>query len=146
LCQAKGCSVNSQRTLVMTGGCHCGAVRFEVEFTENPVVSQCNCSICSKTAFLHLIVPAEKFHLLSGTECLTTYTFGTGVAKHHFCKVCGIKSFYVPRSRPDGYSVNLRCLDGAENVEYSIKPFDGQNWEKHVAELQQHTEQPHTGR
>jgi hypothetical protein len=130
--------VSSQNSIVKTGGCHCGAVRFEVELTASPVVTECNCSICSKSGFLHLIVPAEKFRLLSGKECLTTYTFGTGVAKHHFCKVCGIKSFYVPRSNPNGFSVNVNCLDGAEDLQYSIKPFDGQNWEKHVAELNTH--------
>lgn len=127
--------MHSQRTLVKSGGCHCGAVRFEVEFAANPVVSQCNCSICSKTGFLHLIVPAEKFRLLAGRESLTTYTFGTGVAQHYFCKVCGIKSFYVPRSNPNGFSVNLKCLDAADDVEYTVKAFDGQNWEKHVAGL-----------
>jgi hypothetical protein len=126
--------------MVRTGGCHCGAVRFEVEFTENPVVSECNCSICSKSGYLHLIVPAEHFHLSAGKDSLTTYTFGTGVAKHHFCKVCGIKSFYVPRSNPNGFSVNFRCLDEAGDLQYSIKPFDGQHWEKHVAELKTPTE------
>jgi hypothetical protein len=130
--------VSSQNSIVKTGGCHCGAVRFEVELTASPVVTECNCSICSKSGFLHLIVPAEKFRLLSGKECLTTYTFGTGVAKHHFCKVCGIKSFYVPRSNPNGFSVNVNCLDDAEDLQYSIKPFDGQNWEKHVAERNTH--------
>jgi hypothetical protein len=124
--------------MLKTGGCHCGAVRFEVECIENPVVSECNCSICSKSGFLHLLVPAEKFRLLSGAESLTTYIFGTGVAKHHFCKVCGIKSFYVPRSNPNGFSVNLKCLDDAEDLKCSIKPFDGQNWEKHVADLNTH--------
>ncbi len=123
------------------GGCHCGAVRYEVEFSENPVVSECNCSICSKSGYLHLIVPAAKFRLISGKESLTTYTFGTGVAKHHFCKVCGIKSFYVPRSNPNGFSVNFSCLDEMENLKYSIKTFDGQNWEKHAAELEHLTDQ-----
>jgi hypothetical protein len=127
--------------MLKTGSCHCGAVKFEVEFAENPVVSECNCSICSKSGYLHLIVPAKKFHLVSGEESLTTYTFGTGVAKHHFCKVCGIKSFYVPRSNPNGFSVNFRCVDGAENLKCTIKPFDGQNWEKHAAELKHLAEQ-----
>jgi hypothetical protein len=121
--------------MLKTGGCHCGAVKFEVEFSENPVVSDCNCSICSKSGYLHLIVPAEKFHLVSGAESLTTYTFGSGVAKHHFCRVCGIKSFYVPRSNPNGFSVNFRCLDGAADLKHSIKPFDGRHWEKHAEEL-----------
>jgi hypothetical protein len=127
--------------MLKTGSCHCGAVKFEVEFAENPVVSECNCSICSKSGYLHLIVPAENFHLVTGEESLTTYRFGTGVAKHHFCKVCGIKSFYIPRSNPNGFSVNFRCLDEAVNLKFSIKPFDGQNWEKHAAELKHLTEQ-----
>lgn len=130
--------MSSPLLLKKTGGCHCGAVRFEVEFMQNAVVSQCNCSICSKSGYLHLIVPGEQFRLVAGADTLTTYTFGTGVAKHHFCKVCGIKSFYVPRSKPDGFSVNIKCLDEAEDVAYSIKPFDGQNWEEHVAELNTH--------
>jgi hypothetical protein len=116
-----------------------------VEFAENPVVSECNCSICGKTGFLHLIVPAENFRLLAGKDALTTYTFGTGVAQHYFCKVCGIKSFYVPRSNPNAFSVNVRCLDAADDMQYSIKPFDGQNWEKHVAELKHLTEHTHSG-
>ena len=118
------------------GGCHCGAVRFEVMADERPQVSDCNCSICSKTGYLHLMVDAEAFHLVSGIEHLTPYEFGTGVAKHYFCKRCGIKSFYVPGSRPTGYSVNLRCLDDADSIDYSVKKFDGQNWEQQFAQLQ----------
>ncbi len=93
------------------GGCHCGAVRFRV-VVDKYQVTECNCSICLKKGFLHLIVPSESFTLLQGAEVLTTYTFNTGVAKHTFCRICGIHSFYVPRSHPDGFSVNLRCLDG----------------------------------
>lgn len=126
--------------MMKTGGCHCGAVKFEVEFPDALEVFECNCSICRKSGYLHLIVPAEKFRLVSGMESLSTYAFGTGVAKHYFCKVCGIKSFYVPRSNPDGFSVNLRCLDEENRLEYSIKPFDGQNWEKHAAGLTYLTE------
>jgi len=117
------------------GGCHCGAVRFEVEAPENVVVHECNCSICSKSGFLHLIVKAAHFRLLSGQECLTTYTFDTHEAKHLFCKVCGIKSFYIPRSNPDGFSVNLRCLDEGTIRKTTIEPFDGKNWESHAHKL-----------
>ena len=94
------------------GGCHCERVRFKVTAPARAQVSDCNCSICSKAGFLHLIVPKSRFNLLSGAESLTTYTFNTGTAKHLFCAVCGVKSFYVPRSFPQGYSVNARCLDG----------------------------------
>jgi len=113
-----------------TGGCHCGRVRFEVTAPARLDVSECNCSICSKTGFLHLIVPRARFKLLSGEESLTTYRFNTGVAKHLFCSHCGIKSFYVPRSHPDGYSVNARCLDEGTVEGMSVKKIDGKNWEK----------------
>jgi hypothetical protein len=118
------------------GGCHCGAVRFEVEAPAVLEVSECNCSICAMTGYLHLIVPASRFRLVQGEDELTTYTFNTGVAKHHFCRTCGIKSFYVPRSHPDGYSVNARCLD-RETVEdiRVVRQFDGRNWERHIQEL-----------
>jgi hypothetical protein len=82
------------------GGCHCGAVRFEVQTPEAIEVDDCNCTMCAKTGFLHLIVPAARFRLLSGAELISTYTFNTGVAKHLFCKHCGVKAFYVPRSTP----------------------------------------------
>ncbi len=111
------------------GGCHCGVVSFEVLAHADLEVHECNCSICSATAYLHLIVPAERFRLLSGGDCLTEYRFNTGVARHLFCRVCGVKSFYVPRSNPDGYSVNVRCLDPGTVNSCRIEPFDGQNWE-----------------
>lgn len=113
-----------------TGGCHCGRVRFEVMASKTPTVSDCNCSICSKSGYLHLIVPKSRFKLLSGSEALTTYQFNTGTAKHLFCSTCGIKSFYVPRSHPDGYSVNARCLDSGTVREMTITQFNGQEWEK----------------
>ncbi len=118
-----------------TGGCHCGRVRFEVRAPANLEVVECNCSMCSRTAFLHLIVAREEFKLLQGDDYLTTYTFNTGVAKHLFCRICGVKSFYVPRSHPDSYSVNLRCLDPKTINTVSIKPFNGREWEKHVSEI-----------
>ena len=111
------------------GGCHCGAVRFEVDATDPVETLDCNCSMCRRTGFLHLIVPASQFRLLSGAAMLGTYTFETGVAKHLFCRHCGIKSYYVPRSNPDGFSVNVRCLDGYPDLRLSIEPFDGRDWE-----------------
>src|SRR5205807_9312515 len=117
------------------GGCHCGRVRFEVVAPARIEVDDCNCSLCSKTAYLHLIVPAERFRLLSGSEFLATYTFNTGTAKHLFCSVCGIKSFYVPRSHPDGYSVNFRCLDAEDFRSVLTTEFEGRNWEQHIGEL-----------
>jgi hypothetical protein len=112
------------------GGCHCGRVRFEVIAPAQLQVSECNCSICSKSGYLHLVVPADRFKLLSGADVLTTYTFNTGTAKHLFCSVCGVKSFYVPRSHPDGFSVNARCLDSGTVTGMNIRQTDGRNWEK----------------
>ena len=107
----------------------------EVEAPEDLEVYECNCSLCERTGFLHLIVPAARFRLVSGRDALTTYTFNTGVAKHMFCKVCGVRAFYVPRSNPDGFSVNLRCLDRAMIRSVKVLAFDGQNWEASAAAL-----------
>lgn len=117
-----------------TGGCHCGAVRFQVQIPAFVEVEDCNCSICHKSGFLHLIVPASRFTLLQGQESLAEYTFNTGVAKHLFCRVCGIKPFYVPRSNPDGMDINLRCLD-TEPERVTVVAFDGENWEANAAAL-----------
>lgn len=111
------------------GGCHCGRVRFEVIAPKSLTVSECNCSICSKAPYLHLIVPAARFKLLSGNDTLTTYSFNTHTAKHLFCSVCGIKSFYVPRSHPDGISVNARCIDSETIEELTVTPLNGREWE-----------------
>ena len=120
--------------MIHTGACHCGAVAFEVEAPSPMVCQRCNCSICTKSGFLHLIVPKSRFRLLRGEEALATYTFNTGVAKHYFCKVCGMKPFYVPRSNPDGIDVNVNCLDPLP-ADVTIEPFDGQNWEANAAAL-----------
>lgn len=109
------------------GGCHCGAVRFEVDAPACIDAIDCNCSICRMTGFLHLIVPASRFRLLQGADALTEYTFNTGTAKHRFCGICGIKPFYVPRSHPDGFDVNVRCLDAATIESVSVTPFDDAN-------------------
>jgi hypothetical protein len=110
-------------------------VKFEVEAPAEIEAVECNCSICSKSGFLHLIVPKSRFTLIQGSESLSTYTFNTGVAKHLFCKMCGVKSFYIPRSHPDGYSVNVRCLEPATIRKITVIPFDGKNWEAHAVEL-----------
>ncbi len=116
--------------MIHTASCHCGAVVVEVEAPPDIEAYECNCSICERTGFLHLIVPKERFRLISGADMLTTYTFNTGVAKHTFCKVCGVKAFYVPRSNPDGFSVNVHCLDPATVRSLKVLPFDGRNWEQ----------------
>ena len=112
----------------MTGGCHCGRVRFRVTAGLDNV-TYCNCSICTKKGFLHLIVPPEQFELLQGADALATYQFNTGTAKHTFCRACGIHAFYVPRSDPDKIDVNVRCLDDVDLSAIPIKSFDGRNWE-----------------
>ena len=115
-------------------GCHCGAVRFRVE-VERHVALDCNCSICRMKGILHLIVPKERFTLLRGEGALTTYRFNTGVAKHMFCRICGIHSFYVPRSHPDGVDVNVRCLDGDALSRFQVEKFDGARWEENVEKI-----------
>ncbi len=121
--------------MINSGGCHCGAIKFEVDVPEDISLVECNCSICSKTAYLHLIVPKEKFKLLRGEGSYLTYTFDTHEAKHHFCKICGIKSFYIPRSHPNGVSVNARCLNNFDINSYAVEQFDGKNWEQNIQKL-----------
>jgi hypothetical protein len=113
------------------GGCHCGRVRFEVDAPADLVIDDCNCSMCSRTGYLHLIVTPDRFRLLQGADSLSHYSFNTGTAKHFFCSTCGIKSFYVPRSHPDGFSVNARCIDSNTIRSMKINAVDGRNWEKH---------------
>ena len=120
--------------MIHRGSCHCGAVAFEVEAPRPFVAQRCNCSICTKAGFLHLIVPKSRFRLLRGEENITTYTFNTGVAKHTFCRTCGMKPFYIPRSNPDGVDVNVNCLDPVP-TDMVVEPFDGQNWEANAASL-----------
>ncbi len=124
------------------GGCHCGAVRFEAAVADGAEAQECNCSICAKTGFIHIIVPESRFRLLSGQDALTTYAFNTSVARHLFCRICGIKSFYRPRSNPDGWSVNLRCLDDPEGLNLRITPFDGRRWEEHGGALAHLSKEP----
>ena len=124
----KVCSMKYQ------GGCHCGAVKFEFEAEEPLQCIECNCSVCTKTGYLHHVLPQAQLKVESGWDSLTTYTFNTGVAKHYFCRVCGIKPFYVPRSHPDCYSVNIRCLEPVpKNIR--VTPFDGQNWEDNIHQI-----------
>ena len=118
-----------------SGGCHCGAVRFQARIADGAEAHACDCSICAKTGFQHLIVPESGFRLTQGGDALSRYTFNTGVAEHFFCATCGVKSFYKPRSNPDGWSVNLRCLDEPEAIAAHVVAFDGQNWEANAGAL-----------
>lgn len=121
-----------------SGSCHCGRVTFEVDATIT-FITDCNCSICSAKGLLHLLVPPEQFRLLSGADQLATYQFGTRTAKHHFCTICGVQPFTRPRAFPDMYTVNVRCLEGAEQIIQSTKVmrFDGKNWEAAVAAIRE---------
>lgn len=118
-----------------TGGCHCGAVCFEVLTPDEVELVDCNCSMCRRTGYLHLVVPKERFRLVKGERKLTAYQFNTKTAKHLFCSVCGVKSFYIPRSHPEGHSVNFRCLNADEFKSVLTTEFDGKNWEAHAGEL-----------
>lgn len=117
------------------GGCHCGRVRFEVDAPARIEALDCNCSICRMTGFVHLVVPASRFRLLQGGEFLSEYVFNTGIARHRFCRVCGIKPFYVPRSNPDGIDVNVRCLDSLTVREIAVSPFDDADREASTAAI-----------
>lgn len=132
-------TLETNEPVTYEGGCHCGSVRFRV-VVEKHEADDCNCSICRKKGFLHLIVPPECFTLLSGEDVLTTYTFNTGIAKHLFCRICGIHSFYRPRSHPDHIDVNVNCLDGDVRSRFQVIPFDGANWEQSIHLL--HERQP----
>jgi hypothetical protein len=116
------------------GSCHCQLIQFTVSAPPTLEVDRCNCSICSKSGYLHLIVPQSKFELSQGKEYLQTYQFGSMIARHTFCKVCGIKPFYIPRSNPDGISINVNCLD-PKPEDIIIHDFDGQNWAKNAHKL-----------
>ena len=116
------------------GGCHCGAVRFRVRAASNRVVS-CNCSMCEKRADLQLIVDGSDFEILRGDSDLALYQFNTGVARHRFCRVCGIHPFNTPRSNPDCVAVNVRCLDQPHRDGWLVASFDGQNWEQSIQQL-----------
>lgn len=117
------------------GGCHCGAVRFEVDLPVDIEAEECNCSICAMSGNIHVIVPASRFRLLSGENDLREYRFNTGAAKHRFCTTCGVKSFYIPRSNPDGVAVTYRCIDQWMALNVTISPFDGIHWEQNAAAL-----------
>ena len=118
------------------GGCHCGAVRFEARTPDEVELVDCNCSMCHRSGYLHLIVAKKDFKLTKGEDKLTSYAFNTGAAKHLFCSVCGVKSFYVPRSHPGGYSINFRCLDAPDAfASVTTVEFDGKEWEKNAGDL-----------
>jgi hypothetical protein len=113
-----------------TGGCHCGAIRYEVT-TDLARVIACNCSICSKKGHLLTFVEGGQFRLTSGGDAdLTDYQFNKHVIHHVFCKRCGIQSFArgkSPRTGADTFAVNVRCLDDVDVGALSVTPFEGKN-------------------
>jgi hypothetical protein len=122
-------------TIACHGSCHCRRVRFRVTLPKELEAQKCNCSICRQTGFIHVIVGKFAFELLAGEADLVEYRFNTGTARHLFCRYCGIKSFYVPRSHPDRYSINLNCLESIRGVRLRMTDFDGQNWEQNIDQL-----------
>ncbi len=117
-----------------SGQCHCGAVTFNFQSAAKLPVTLCNCSICNMTGYKHVFIPQDDVHI-TGMENLTLYTFNTGEAQHFFCKTCGIKPFYIPRSHPECYSINLRCVTSGSLQPSEITAFDGQNWETNISDL-----------
>ena len=117
------------------GGCHCKEIQFEAIGEDSIQILNCNCSICSITGYKHYIISKDKFKLIKGNKNLSLYKFNTNLAKHMFCKTCGIKSFYIPRSHPDSISININCIysDTIKNIK--IIEFDGKNWEKNIGAL-----------
>jgi hypothetical protein len=128
----------------LRGGCHCGRVIYEIDGPIKGRVSQCNCSICTKKAYVHWIIPRERFHLRTSWEDLAVYTFNTHTAKHYFCPRCGVASFYIARSNPNEIDVNLRCVEGIELSAFKIQEFDGRNWEKSIAGFRESLSKPET--
>ncbi|MGY4319628.1 GFA family protein [Bradyrhizobium sp. JR3.5] len=112
------------------GRCHCGSVKFYVRAPRELSAVRCNCSICQMSGFLHLLVPGDKLGIECGEEFLTAYQFNKNIARHTFCRICGVKPFYRPRSNPSGFSVNIRCLDKRTIESIAIDEFDGEHWEQ----------------
>jgi len=131
----RGNKLKNQDLTTHQGGCHCGTVRWSIEAPADIHTHSCNCSICNIQHYQHLIVPKSRFKILSGEEALSLYTFGSGIAQHYFCKHCGVKSFYIPRSNPDGVSVHARCIDPETLNSVEDEAFDGRNWEKNAGSL-----------
>ncbi|KAK4018253.1 hypothetical protein OUZ56_000318 [Daphnia magna] len=137
----------SSTNIIHYGGCHCGQIRFKVIAPSAVIVFDCNCSICTKKQNRHFIVPSTDFTLLQGKNHLTTYTFGTNQAKHQFCKTCGVQSFYIPRSNPDGIGVMPHCIDQGTVQEVITKTFNGQQWEESMGkfpEIKKFSQHPST--
>jgi hypothetical protein len=106
------------------GSCHCGSIKFEIDSDLEKIV-QCNCSICIKRNAKMIMIPKENFKLLEGSENLSLYQFNTEIAKHFFCKKCGIYTHHNRKSDPNGMGVNLGCIDDVDPMEFAVIQFDG---------------------
>ena len=108
--------------------CHCGKVKYEAE-GDIELLTQCNCSICSKRGYLLWFVPRENFKLLTPENELNTYTFNKHKIKHHFCKTCGCAPFGegVGPTGKAMAAINARCLDGVDLTPIKIKQFNGRD-------------------
>ncbi|KAI1701731.1 glutathione-dependent formaldehyde-activating enzyme domain-containing protein [Ditylenchus destructor] len=126
-------SANPSKEVTHKGSCHCGAVQWECLAPTEIVAEVCNCTICTKKHNIHFIVAKEKFTLIKGKDNLTEYTFNTGIAKHTFCKTCGVQGFYTPRSNPKCIGINPGCIDSKTVVRLTFHHFNGQEWEKTFA-------------
>ncbi|WP_245321047.1 GFA family protein [Bradyrhizobium sp. NAS96.2] len=123
---------DSRPQVLHRGRCHCGCVKFHVRAPEKISAVKCNCSICRMSGFLHMLVPGDNLSIECGEEFLTTYRFNKNIAQHTFCRVCGVKPFYRPRSNPSGFSVNVQCLDRTTIESVSVEVFDGEDWEQAI--------------
>ncbi|WP_340586365.1 GFA family protein [Erythrobacter alti] len=115
-------------TEIRQGGCHCGAVRFRFTMPDEPLIRRCNCTICAMKGIVMLDVPKTDVEITAGKDALSTYTFGSGVAKHHFCSNCGIHVLQELRSEPANCAVSLASIDGMSIYDLpETQVFDGQN-------------------
>lgn len=117
-------------TKIYKGGCHCGAVAYEVE-TDLGMVIECNCSHCSRKGFLLTFVTPDKFTLRSGEDALAEYRFNKHAIAHLFCRTCGVQSFargVTPKTGKEMRAVNVRCLEGVDLTALTITPVDGKSF------------------
>lgn len=101
----------SGETRLREGGCHCGAIRFKADVPEPMRGGRCNCSICAAKGVVMVPIAQHALQVTRGAETMATYSFNTGVAKHHFCPRCGIHVYHQPRSDPSIYAINAAALD-----------------------------------
>ena len=106
------------------GSCHCKNIEFQIE-TDLEKIIQCNCSICIRRNAKMIIVPKDKFNLIKGEQDLALYQFNSNIAKHYFCKKCGIYTHHNRKSDPNGMGVNLGCIYELDAMDYDAISFDG---------------------